>query len=86
MLKVKRTGGTQQLINVEDMECLQIGIVQEGKYHNNIVMRNQSPDKFELINLSNPIPGYCWSDTPPPFKVRLLSKNEPLTLIQDLEQ
>jgi hypothetical protein len=72
-------------VKVEDMLPMQIGVVCDhisGLYVDNIVMRTQSEKNIEVMNLSNPKNGRCWSGNVSGFSVKLLPENYVITLTQ----
>ncbi|MDB4461435.1 hypothetical protein N9043_00645 [bacterium] len=74
------------VINMGDMKPLQVGIIV-GNYHGyfgHYVMRTAAISSFEVMNLSNPREGGCWSSNTPDsscdIKVRLLGEGESITI------
>ena len=83
MLEIVKTSTTpkENIIKMRDMKPLQVGeiISTPGKYDNNVgelVMRTADEDKHEVMGLSNPQAGMCWTGGTCEVRVRLLNENE----------
>jgi hypothetical protein len=66
-------------IPMREMEPCQIAIIDDTEWNGYIVMRTESLDKFEVMNLSHPWPGGCWDDGSA-MLVRPLPKGSKITL------
>ena len=68
-----------RVVKMKDMKPLQGGIiVSDGyTYKGHYVMRTQSNDVFEVMDLSDPQPGYCFTGEPD-LMVRILES--PITV------
>ena len=80
MLKVvKEPESKNNVIVMNDMEPLEVGIVQNGYYKNDVVMRTANNTSFEVMNLSKPHVDSCW-DNNSTLPVKLLPKGEKITI------
>lgn len=77
MIEIVKIEGSpeEKTIYMREMKPLQIGKTDFG----HIVMRTASVDKFEVMDLTEPIQENCWTGNPG-VRVRLLNKNESVTL------
>ena len=78
MLKLVRFGQKNErgLIRMMDMKPLQVGVVIDGSYEGAVVMRTASMNKPEVMNLSDPSVGRCWTTGQVTMTVRLLPPGE----------
>jgi hypothetical protein len=69
----------ENVVEMRNMKPMQIGkILPTEPYAGDIVMRTQSTDTFEVMNLTNYADNTCWTHKPT-IKVRLYTK--PKTII-----
>jgi len=71
-----------EIIEMHEMRPLQVGIIVQAShsYYGDIVMRTASQSKFEVMNLTSPRSNNCWMGYSCSIKVRLLAKNETVTI------
>jgi hypothetical protein len=67
------------IIRMDEMKPLQVGVVHSSQYKGIYVLRTASVDKFEVMNLSDPQADECWLDSTNQM-VRLLDADESLTI------
>jgi hypothetical protein len=84
MLKIikQEEQSVDKIIPMSQMQPLQVGVivVDDPTYEGHYVMRTQSAHRFEVMNLSKPSPDFCWTNDGCTLKVRLLRKDEKVTL------
>ena len=73
-IRVVSSSNDGKSIKMSEMKPMQGGVVVDDRYTNYLgdyVLRTQSKDKFEVMNLSDPQPGYSWR-CESNLKIRLL--------------
>lgn len=71
--------GDNLLTTLRSMKPLQIATFIGGAYNGEIIMRTASEDTFEVMSISKPSIGRCWSSLAGQ-RVRLLRKGESVTV------
>ncbi|MDC1406073.1 hypothetical protein N8314_00800 [Akkermansiaceae bacterium] len=71
----------------KDLRPMQIAVIRDelmNSYIGNVVMRTQSLDQVEIMNLSRPLEDNCWVGGGQTFKVELLHPTQSITLSQTI--
>jgi len=82
-VKIEKEGKEEKVIPMSEMKPCEVGIILDADYHGNIVMRTQSSEVFEVMNLTNFKEGECWSSPKCPLKVQLLNAEITVKILED---
>ena len=73
--------GKNNTILACEMKPLDIAVVVDNEYKDDIIMRTASMDKFEALSLANPGLGKCWEQPNCSLRVKLLPPGTEITLM-----
>jgi len=78
---IDSTPEVNKIIPMRDMKPLEVGVIYDvnSSHNGHYVMRTESVLHHEVMNLTNPVGGNCWSKENE-LKVRLLGPGESITI------
>lgn len=79
-VKIEQEG---KVISMSEMKPCEVAKIVDERHHGNIVMRTQSSEVFEVMNLTNFKKDRCWSSPSCPLKVQLLNAEITVKILED---